>query len=398
MFKFKQQFKRWATRRMGWPYLILTMRRAWFKEFKRLQYAEPQPVENLEFVWLSELEKRGSRRIEVREIYPPCRAIAPDERAWPAAVARKWQNKTRPLLPAAIVMLMSEGLVLRQGGIAGPDEQTFLEDIASEGCRVAHFSRAVEQQLAQGERERLDALCTPLCNLMKFDNYFDWLLQTFPRLHLLQRAGCFEAIERFLIPMPLSGYMRETVGYLKLPPERLHLMAPVTRCRDLVVASTPCGGEHTDPWVVDFLREAVPRADDAPRHEKIYVYRGETTRRRCVNEAALMERLQSLGFAIVEPGRMSVSQQAACFDAAKVVVGVHGAALANFAFCRPGTRVVELMPANYIAFFFANLAAAAGCEYRLVVGREPSLAATVRVGISAADLRVDVDEVCRALS
>lgn len=397
MISIKKALTRFLTRRMGWPYLAFTTRRAWFREFARLQYAEPEIIEGLEFVRLSDLEKSSSDSLEVQEIYPARQAIAPDESEWPAFVTEKWRQRSRPQLPPAIVMRFGAGVVVGHGGIAGPNEHTFVEDIANEGCRVAHFSRSVAHTLATGERETLDAICTPLTNLMRFDNYFDWLLQTFPRLHLLERGGWLPQIERFLIPMPLNPFMRETVGYMNLSPERLHIMAPVTHCRELVVASTPCGGEQTDPWVVDFLREVVPRAVDAPRHEKIYVYRGSPTRRRCVNEAALIERLKSLGFAIVEPGVLSVAQQAECFANAKIVVGVHGAALANLAFCRPGTRVVELMPANYIAFFFANLAATAGCEYRMIVGQEPRLKATVRVGVSAADLKVDIEEVCRAL-
>ena len=51
-----------------------------------------------------------------------------------------------------------------------------------------------------------------------------------------------------------------------------------------------------------------------------------------------------------------------------MVVGAHGAALANLAFCRASTHVIELYTPRYINSCYRNLAIAAGLLYGGVIG------------------------------
>ena len=51
-----------------------------------------------------------------------------------------------------------------------------------------------------------------------------------------------------------------------------------------------------------------------------------------------------------------------------MVVGAHGAALANLAFCRPGTHVIELFSPRYVNPCYRNLALAAGLLHGAVIG------------------------------
>jgi capsular polysaccharide biosynthesis protein len=79
-------------------------------------------------------------------------------------------------------------------------------------------------------------------------------------------------------------------------------------------------------------------------------------------EAAVMERLDDLGFELVNPSTMSVSEQVKLFSSAEIVVGMHGGALANIVWANPGTHVIELFNHPYRTQDFARLAAA--CKHR----------------------------------
>jgi capsular polysaccharide biosynthesis protein len=46
----------------------------------------------------------------------------------------------------------------------------------------------------------------------------------------------------------------------------------------------------------------------------------------------------------VRSDELSVGDQMRIFERSTVVIGMHGAGLANILFCAPGTHVVELLP------------------------------------------------------
>ena len=59
----------------------------------------------------------------------------------------------------------------------------------------------------------------------------------------------------------------------------------------------------------------------------------------------------------MDPGSLSVRQQAMTIASASTVVAPHGAALANLVFASPGTRVLELHQPRYAPPYFHSLAA-----------------------------------------
>jgi capsular polysaccharide biosynthesis protein len=61
----------------------------------------------------------------------------------------------------------------------------------------------------------------------------------------------------------------------------------------------------------------------------------------------------------------------ALFHGADVVVAATGAAMANILFCRPGTKVVELQPANFTAAWSRDLALFSGLDWRAFFAPSP---------------------------
>lgn len=54
------------------------------------------------------------------------------------------------------------------------------------------------------------------------------------------------------------------------------------------------------------------------------------------------------GFTEYNPAQNSITDQARAFRWARVIVAIHGAALTNLIFCRPGTVLIELFSAKYV--------------------------------------------------
>jgi capsular polysaccharide biosynthesis protein len=125
------------------------------------------------------------------------------------------------------------------------------------------------------------------------------------------------------------------------------------------------------PWKIEALRnvrDTMPGRATIPGR-RLYVSRKRAAVRRILNEADFETLLRDNGFTTVHLESSSWSEQVAMFAAAEVVLAPHGAALANIAFCQPGTVVAELgTPAGYRDFFL-QLAASAGLTYRYLEAR-----------------------------
>ena len=65
------------------------------------------------------------------------------------------------------------------------------------------------------------------------------------------------------------------------------------------------------------------------------------------NNSEVIEFLNKKGFTSYKVGQLSFEQQIHLFKNAKVIVGAHGAAFANLAFCNSGTQVIEIKPIHH---------------------------------------------------
>ena len=87
-----------------------------------------------------------------------------------------------------------------------------------------------------------------------------------------------------------------------------------------------------------FVQQPVQRP-----YRKIYLTRDHVkTGRKLINEFELRDLLASYGFQTIVADNLTVAAQARLFNESEYIVSPHGAALANIAFCEPGTKVLEL--------------------------------------------------------
>ena len=107
---------------------------------------------------------------------------------------------------------------------------------------------------------------------------------------------------------------------------------------------------------------------DATGRERLRLYLARPTgvRRGVANEAELRPVLEAAGIEPVVMDGRSVREQALLMARADVVVAPHGGALTNTVFCRPGTRVVELLSRHVYPYYY-GLAHACGHVYHAVL-------------------------------
>ena len=87
-----------------------------------------------------------------------------------------------------------------------------------------------------------------------------------------------------------------------------------------------------------------------------------------LDKAELIARLRPLGFDIVEPQRLTATEQIAAFASAELVVGPSGSGMFNAAFCRPGTKLIDIESEPHWIYPHCCLFASAELEHCIFEG------------------------------
>ena len=133
-----------------------------------------------------------------------------------------------------------------------------------------------------------------------------------------------------------SGLIRE------IKPRPVFLEHAIVSNRMSGVSSQNAHPQHKQAFSL-ILENVKKHAPTIQRPSRIVVCRGIRNSRNIKNRKALIEALSPLGFAAIQPEKLKFDEQAMLFSGADVIVTEFGAAMANVVFCRPGTRVVEII-------------------------------------------------------
>jgi hypothetical protein len=115
--------------------------------------------------------------------------------------------------------------------------------------------------------------------------------------------------------------------------------------------------------VFDRMIEAAIVLPGATWPRLIYISRTDALARPMRNEEALMTMLDRYGVLEVVLSSLCLDEQIAMFRNAALVIGPHGAGLANVVFGSPGTVLYELLPEHYINPYINQLAQQRGMHY-----------------------------------
>ena len=200
--------------------------------------------------------------------------------------------------------------------------------------------------------------------------YYHWMLEILPRLALLERRGTpLASIDRFLVRRIVGDWQLDTLARLGIRRSRVFETErrPNLACERVLHVELACGINLKMPRFVPlWARHAfAAEAIDGPR-TRLYVGRPPGVRRGVSNEAAMRPLLEAAGFEIVVMEGRTVAEQAALLARADVVIAPHGGALTNMIFCRPGTKVVELLSRHVYPYYY-GLAAMCGHRYHAIL-------------------------------
>ncbi len=273
--------------------------------------------------------------------------------------------------PKLGLLISKQGLVWRHSFL-GPFQEGFLSSV----------KEIVDRPLPDGNREHLfypERLARAptiagehlLIANSEQPNYGHYLLDIVPLVHL--GAGRRAP----MLTWTLKPWQRALVARLDVPaglireirPRPVFLKHAIVSNRHSGVSSQNAHPQHREAFaaILANVRRAAP-ASATPK--RVLVCRGLANSRNIMNRAEMIEALKPLGFAAIQPEKLSFDEQALTFAEAEVVVCEFGAAMANAMFCRPGTKVVEIIAEGQHDPWSSHLCAMLGLEHVVLFQRQ----------------------------
>ncbi|NJO01393.1 MAG: glycosyltransferase family 61 protein [Bacteroidia bacterium] len=203
------------------------------------------------------------------------------------------------------------------------------------------------------------------------NNYFHWLFDALPRLHLLKESGQWDLVDKFVCNYKFP-FHKETLKLLGIREDQIIDIHEYNYLQPklLMTSTHPRKEYYISPWMVEFLQKSfVSLIEKDPGNSPHYIYtsRGDAKRRVIINEKEVIELLKGYDFEIVSMTAFSFIEQVRLFHFAKVIVAPHGANLANIAFCQKNTRLLEVFTEEYVAHYYYELALRMGMEYSYLI-------------------------------
>lgn len=229
-------------------------------------------------------------------------------------------------------------------------------------------------------------------------NYAHFILDVLGRIGILREAGIRdEEIDHYLCPRPPTAFAGELLRRTGIPREKIRWLeeGDLLWVEHLKVASFPGAARVYSGKGIDFVAGLGGSCSGNPGHRRIFVDR-PGRKRDLTNREEIVGLLKDDDFETF--GEPDYHRADEIFSEAEIVVGVHGAGLANIIFCRPGTKVIEIVPSAWPAPFFRSLAFRCGLDYTVIPGSSAGHSGDPDASFLHACVTVEMNDLQNALA
>ena len=194
-------------------------------------------------------------------------------------------------------------------------------------------------------------------------NYFHWLYDILPKINICSKNYDLRKIDYFYLSK-LEKYQKsslEILGYdnIKIIDSNIsrHIQADEVICSEhpwykkgFILEEA----KKMPEWIVKWLNKSfINYGKQFDCNEKIFIDRSDSafSSRQFINNKEIINLLENKGFTSYKVGQLSFREQVYLFSNAKIIIGAHGAAFANLAFCKKKQKSWKLSPKNIQTFF-----------------------------------------------
>tara|TARA_A100000164_G_scaffold368243_1_gene391218 strand:+ start:1514 stop:2611 length:1098 start_codon:yes stop_codon:yes gene_type:complete len=187
-------------------------------------------------------------------------------------------------------------------------------------------------------------------------NYFHWLYDILPKIKLYSEKYDPKLLN-FLYIHQLKEYQKITLRLIGLDKIKI-LESDKYRhvsSNEIFAVNHPWyyrgkildEAKKVPQWIIKWLKkDFLPQRKKFKANEKVFIDRSESRFNHCQihNNEEVINFLENRGFTSYKVGELPFQKQIYLFNNAKIIIGAHGAAFANLAFCKPKTKIIEIKP------------------------------------------------------
>ncbi|MEO1402870.1 MAG: glycosyltransferase family 61 protein [Cyanobacteria bacterium J06635_1] len=178
-------------------------------------------------------------------------------------------------------------------------------------------------------------------------SYYHWTYETLPKLIYLSRHRKELKVDKIYFHYGFWGHPYQRQAMRKLGFNRWQILdarrISALMAKEILVVKLNEIRMNPSAELCESIKAAFTEPTTKQSFRRIYVTREHVkSGRKVVNEFQLRELLSTYGFETVTADNLTLAHQAKLFNESEYVISPHGANLANLAFCKSGTRVIEL--------------------------------------------------------
>ncbi|MGA8260977.1 MAG: glycosyltransferase family 61 protein [Arenicellales bacterium] len=199
------------------------------------------------------------------------------------------------------------------------------------------------------------------------DSYYHFLFDVVPKLEIIDRARIAPAV-----PVIVTEGLSDKTFFVEAVELGLFGSRPViVQGKKEIIAARELYAVRPDAYTerqLSFPAKRFGSIADPRARDRLYISRSgaRNTSRQIINEEELIARLRELGFSVIDPGRIPLADQIARFSRSSIIVGPHGAGLANilFRYGAPMALVEMINPTKKFHHHFFQISSHCGYFYR----------------------------------
>ena len=197
-----------------------------------------------------------------------------------------------------------------------------------------------------------------LCQGDSGNNYFHFIFDILPKIYLLSSKIDLKKIDYFYVTDP-KRWQVKILNILGINDKKLlsskknkHIFAKEVYCVDHPWYSNGYiqqGVKKIPRWIIFQNRKIFLKKNKNKSKKKIFLDRSQSKYNHCqiTNYDDIKNLIIKKKFKIYKPEILSFRKQINIFNSSSIIIGAHGAAFTNIIFCKPGTKIIEIIPADH---------------------------------------------------
>ncbi len=301
--------------------------------------------------------------VPAREVAVPEAVVLATDRPWASLRGQTY------IVPEDYVAELHDVLYCPVNSVLLADPMTVVEESTNGSATFSKALRPIPRHSGQ------EPVITGTCSLLRssFSGFFHQVAHNFPRVIALNRPPYSDLDEIKLLtpraPSQVEQFFLPRLGLanLNVTPVKRDTLYRIEHLLFTPYKSRQFAG-YLPEYYVKAYREAVCPKRPSRGDKRILISRLRS-RRHIRNENELMRCLGGRGFSAYILEDLPLQAQIELFYDAEVVIGTHGAGLANLIFA-PSTKVVELFPKRYVVPTYLFMACSLGQPYRFLCNND----------------------------